>query len=956
MNLDDWKIQDPGPAREYVQTFYSWQRQIRECVDYESPDLDENQAIQCLLREIGKILDCDRCFLIKLDGENALPIEHEYLKDYSVPSFLGAMPPWNRCPILGMNAEKKYEYAEDSFNDPRISTDPFLHNLFKSKRIGAGIGCPVVYHDQLMSVLVVHHSTPRKWTTEEHSLVMAASDQIALALVLCSKRRSEAENKLIEEALLESEKRFSAIFSQAAVGISVVDQDRRFVKVNQKYCDIVGYSAEELYNLTIHDITHPDDVESAGANASRLFNGTLPTYTLEKRYVRKDGSVVWVSLSTSIITDADGNPKYGIGVVQDITVHKENEARLRRVVDSDIIGIVFWDKEQGRITDANNAFLQMVGYTKEEMLGDKVNWKEMTPREYWHLDEKAFAEMDVHPNGKCEPYEKQYIAKDGRRIDILLAVAYYEGRQDSGVAYIFDITDRKNAERALLESEERFRTMADASPHMVWRLDASGKLTYANKRILEFTSQTYDEVIENGWAEYVHPDDLQMMVENLIMAIQQKGFLDAEYRCKRADGEYRWLYAAGNPILGSQGELLGFVGTTMDITERKQMEEILRTSEERFQMINLATHDAIWDWDLVNQKAYWNESTQIMFNITAEEIGNDPSFWFDNIHPEDFERVSSNIHQAIESGAESWSDEYRFRCGDGNYKTVIDRGFIQRDESGKPIRMVGSMIDLTERIESEKRLQEYAKQLEQSNKELEQFALVASHDLQEPLRKVMLFSQYLQRAEDCKLTPEAKDYINRMQNATQRMQHLITDLLSLSRINRKGQPFKKTDLNNILDDVLSDLNYKINDTGGKVEVDQLCTVDADPIQMHQLFLNLIGNSLKFHRPDTPPFIKVHYRKLDEHFCQVVVEDNGIGFDEKYADQIFGIFERLHGQDQYEGTGIGLAICKKIIERHGGAITVRSAIGEGSSFMVALPYTPSDSLKSPDRLTTQEEFP
>jgi light-regulated signal transduction histidine kinase (bacteriophytochrome) len=201
---------------------------------------------------------------------------------------------------------------------------------------------------------------------------------------------------------------------------------------------------------------------------------------------------------------------------------------------------------------------------------------------------------------------------------------------------------------------------------------------------------------------------------------------------------------------------------------------------------------------------------------------------------------------------------------------------------------------------------------------------------------VMLFSQFIQQASDCHLTVEAQDYLARMQNAVERMQALITDLLDLSRVNRKGQAFRKIDLNRVARDSLSDLHYMLKDTQGKVNVGELPEIEADDKQIGQLFLNLIGNALKFHRQGVPPVVIVSAQIVEKQFCRILVQDNGIGFEEKYLSRIFGIFERLHGRGEYPGSGIGLAICDKIVQRHGGNITASSTPGEGSTFIITLP--------------------
>ena len=256
--------------------------------------------------------------------------------------------------------------------------------------------------------------------------------------------------------------------------------------------------------------------------------------------------------------------------------------------------------------------------------------------------------------------------------------------------------------------------------------------------------------------------------------------------------------------------------------------------------------------------------------------------------------------------------------------------------------------EITERKQAEERLKATAARLEHSNRELQDFAYVASHDLQEPLRKVQAFGDRLKAACSNSLGTEGRDYLERMQAAAKRMQILIDDLLAFSRVTTKANPFEQADLNKIVGEVLSDLEVRIQQTNGQVELGELPTLDADPLQMRQLFQNLIANALKFHQEGRPPVVRIRSQAArppaeapsgngqTNGICQITVEDNGIGFDEKYLDRIFVLFQRLHGRTAYEGTGIGLAICRKIADRHGGSITAKSTPGEGSTFMITLP--------------------
>ncbi|SPF50533.1 putative Histidine kinase [Syntrophobacter sp. SbD1] len=277
-----------------------------------------------------------------------------------------------------------------------------------------------------------------------------------------------------------------------------------------------------------------------------------------------------------------------------------------------------------------------------------------------------------------------------------------------------------------------------------------------------------------------------------------------------------------------------------------------------------------------------------------------------------------------------------------------------RDEQGVFIGTVQVARDITERKrmeeelrksrdEMELRVQErtaelnsYMAKLEQSNQALQDFASIAAHDLREPLRKVISFGDMLRQESGESLGQSGNDYLNRMLHATERMKSLLTGLLDYSRVATAAEPFKEVDLSDLIGEVLSDLEVRVVKTGGEVHVGSLPVISADPTQMRQLFQNLIGNALKFHKEGEKPLVTI-LGSTDEQWLRIVVEDNGIGFEEQYLEKIFAPFQRLHGKSsQYEGTGIGLAICKKIVERHGGSIRAESQPGQGSTFIIRLP--------------------
>ncbi len=279
---------------------------------------------------------------------------------------------------------------------------------------------------------------------------------------------------------------------------------------------------------------------------------------------------------------------------------------------------------------------------------------------------------------------------------------------------------------------------------------------------------------------------------------------------------------------------------------------------------------------------------------------------------------------------------------------LLNARSVERDQGAEPLILL-AIDDVTRQYLADATIQTYLHKLEWSNRELEDFAYIASHDLQEPLRAIQAFSDRLQRKHVASLDEQALDYLTRIQKAAGRMRHLISDLLTYSRVTTQGKPFERVNLSTLAQECIADLAKRIEETKGKVEVGDLPIIDADPIQMRQLIQNLLDNGLKFHRSDVPPHVKIisHNEPPSKNaypllapsgtpLCYISVQDNGIGFDEKYTDRIFSPFERLHNQNKYPGTGIGLAVCRRIVERHSGSLTAKSVLNEGSTFFITLP--------------------
>ena len=430
------------------------------------------------------------------------------------------------------------------------------------------------------------------------------------------------------------------------------------------------------------------------------------------------------------------------------------------------------------------------------------------------------------------------------------------------------------------------------------------------------------------------------------------------------DGEKRWSLCSKVIWRDADGEILGTVGITRDIHEFKVTQEALRRSEARMQavlrrtrcILNFGTAEGPEGWSehaLDDESPFrWFfpvqnvEGAQEVFPLDIPPDSTYQRVWTASRHPEDYVQMNRNSGNAFLRDEPFFRNE--FRCTDKNGVEHWMQQFVTVEKLAENRwQLFGITTDITNLKRSEialrdsdERLRQSSAQLQQSNRELQDFAYVASHDLQEPLRKIVVFGERLKEKAADTLVAESRDYLERMQKAAARMQTLINDLLTFSRLTTKSNPFAPVNLMEIANEVVEDLESRIEQAQGRVEVGELPVIDAEGLQMRQLLQNLIGNALKFRQANTPPVVKVAARKyvndIGLEMCELTVSDNGIGFDEKYLDRIFNVFQRLHSRAEYEGTGMGLAIVRKIALHHGGNVTARSKPGAGAAFIITLP--------------------
>ncbi len=430
----------------------------------------------------------------------------------------------------------------------------------------------------------------------------------------------------------------------------------------------------------------------------------------------------------------------------------------------------------------------------------------------------------------------------------------------------------------------------------------------------------------DDWENRVHPNDLAAANQNVADAVESSdGLYESTFRLRHFDGSYRWILSRGSIDFGSNGKPTRMSGSHIDITELVDVKEQLESY-----LSLLGATDGGWNWNLETNQIDFSKRFYEMLGFRGDEDEGLPESVEDlrsRIHSEDIKRLAASLKNHLRR-QHPFESEFRIRMKDDSFRWFRARGQAMRDESDKPRRMAGSIYDITVRKNVEL-------QLKASNSDLAQYAYVASHDLQEPLRAVMGFCQLLQQKYAQQLDEKANGYIQHVVEGSQRMKNLIDDLLQFAKVGRGVPETKLVDLNEVVATVTGTLERVIEESNAIVEVSPLPKVTGSEGLLTQLFQNLITNGLKFHAEGNQPKLTIS-SITREHEFEIRIADNGIGIAFEHQGQIFDLFERVHSRKEFSGTGIGLAICKRIVERHRGEIRAESAAGQGSVFVITLP--------------------
>lgn len=779
------------------------------------------------------------------------------------------------------------------------------------------------------------------------------------------------------------------IESLTRTGIWEMDLKDQTIEWSDGIYRMLGYKKGELGN-SFHDgelLIHPEDRE---ASKEYLFKAieNQSEYNIRKRLICKNGQIIHVLSRASIIRDENNNPIKITGIFQDISeLHElqqmlDNASKMSKIGawEVDIINNEhYWSSVTCEIFGVPHHFKpdfdKAFGFYHpdfrpqvQKVVDDAV--KSGDPFEFEAVIIKLNGEHTwVKAIGQAE-------FSDGTCVRIFGSIQDIQDRKDLeiGLQYRGDLLHAHSfVIGQLLQNDDWYTVLGNTFP-VIGSALKSDRLYYFKihkdyKTGIKLISQHFEWVNE-GIESFINDPDLKNVpydeftyfLEPLEKMSHYTGLTKnvpkSEFKNILERQSVKSLLVA--PIF-ENGSFSGFIGvddcsnerewTSIEIdflkgialnlgsaAERFLAKNELRDSLNRFETITRATYDAIWDFNVETGQLFWGSGFKTLFGYDPKEIMPSYEFMISKVHPEDRDRFITESRKYLSEHTQTdiWNMDYRFLKSDGNYAYVSDRAIFVRDEAGRVVRAMGAMTDITHRKQSEESLkqlnEELAKNVHElalSNQELEQFAYIASHDLQEPLRMISGFMNQLEKKYSDVLDEKAHQYIHFAVDGAQRMKQIINDLLEYSRVGRDNESLQWINMSALVEEAISLNMGMVNKKKARISAPDMPVVYTYKAPISRLFQNLINNSLKYSRPGVPPEIRIQYNDTESHH-QFSLTDNGIGIAEQYHEKIFIIFQRLHGRSEYSGTGIGLAIVKKIVENLGGRIWVESTVDEGTT--------------------------
>ncbi|MBD6616134.1 PAS domain S-box protein [Komarekiella sp. 'clone 1'] len=768
--------------------------------------------------------------------------------------------------------------------------------------------------------------------------------------------RDITERKQAEEALRQREAELSLITNALPVLISFVDSEQRYRFNNREYEVWFGHSATEVYGKYIWEVLGESAYTGIRPYVEQVLAGQQVTFESQVPYI--DGGSRYVSATYIPRLNTQGIVEGFVGLVTDITERKqaeaalrESEARFRQMTDT--APVLVWMSGTDKLYNYfNQPWLDFTGRTLEQEMGN--GWTQgIHPDDFQRYLDTYINAFDARQNFQME-YRLRHF--DGEYRWILDAGVPRFASTGKFLGYIgscVDIHDRKLAEEALRESKERLSFALQTAELGDWDLNLSNQTAHRSLRhdqIFGYES-LLPEWTYKMFLEHVVPEDRALVDAKFRIALTNNNIWNFECRIRRVDGELRWIWARGHIYHNTQGEAVRMLGLIADISERKLAEEALRQSEERTQLAIKVGRLGTW--------AYNPSTNLVKFDERMCEIWGEPNdaviiplpMIMERIHPDDRERVASAVNTALDpklSGA--YEIEYRLVWPDGTKRWVSAYGQAQFEGEGvsrRSLELIGTALDITDRKLAEITLQqlneileqgiiERTAQLEAANQELESFSYSVSHDLRAPFRHIAGFVELLQkRLSSTSLDETSQRYLRTIAQTAKQAGILIDELLTFSRMGRSEMRSITLNMDQLVREVKRDL---VTETKGRTihwHIAPLPEVQGDPSMLRLVLRNLIGNAIKYTLTRTIAEITIG---STNHENEVIffVQDNGVGFNMQYVHKLFGVFQRLHSDLEFEGTGVGLANVQRIIHRHNGRVWAESVVNNGATFYFSLP--------------------